>query len=502
VASDSREKLSDAGHSNYTMETETKTCSLTPELFRFRRQWIVGAGVAILNPAWQSMDLTSGHTLIYHPDLRVSTRRDGDRQIVVLGTAIHTAASCTPPLSVIDKLDRESIVLWLLRLAGRYAVLFSEGRNLYLYTDPAGMMGVFHTSAKAASTPRLLLRREDQEVRDTAIRQELEENFFPGTMCAHSGVNALMANHELHLNSGVAQRFWSPAPCQTGERPPIQELCELLERIVIGLRSSGQLLVSLTGGKDSRVVLAAVRAFAAEVRFFTILTPRSNDNDARYSSQLAVKFRLRHEVVRSQSPPEWVTSAYDEIGGGMLHARTRHELDGVRRIASSGCVHVGGFGGEVLRAQLWPSRRPKRADTMTLTRQAFSCAAPSVVDAVDQWRRSVHLDTFPPTVFDLFEFEQRSGRSAGIVEACSSLFHETVLPFNSRELFQLIQRVPLAMRYAGTLNAALIRTMWPQLLEVPFTQSGRPWWGSLPKPMKAAVNKYGRIGKRWTGMSA
>jgi hypothetical protein len=484
------------------MVTETKACSLTPELFRFRRQWIVGTGVAKPNSAWRSKGLASGHTLIYHPDLRVSTRQDGHKQIVLLGTAVHTAASSTPPLSVIDKLDRESIVQWLLRLTGRYVVFLSESKNLYLYTDPAGTMGVFHTCFKAASTPGLLLRGEEQEIRDTAIRQELEENFFPGTMCAHSGVNALMANHELHLNRGAARRFWSPGRDQKGGRAPIQELCELLQQIVIGVRSSGQLLVSLTGGRDSRVVLAAVRAFAADVRFFTILTPHSDDNDARYSSQLALKFQLKHEVVRSLSLPQWATSAYDEIGSGMLHARTRNELDGVRRIAASGCVHVGGFGGEVLRAHLWPSRRPKRADTRALTRQAFSCTPPAVVEAVDQWRSSVPLDTSPPTVFDLFEFEQRSGRSAGIVEACSSLFHETVLAFNSRELFQLIQRVPLEMRYAGTLNDALIRTMWPQLLEVPFTQRGRPWWKSLPKPMKAAVNKCCRIGKQWIGRSA
>jgi len=471
------------------MESQTKARSFTSELFRFRRQWIVGAGVTTVNPAWQSLDLSSGHTLTYHPDVRISARREGNRQIVVLGVATHTAASQTPPLSVIDKLDRESIVRWLLRLAGRYVVLFSEGENLYLYTDPAGMMGIFHTCAKAASTPSLLLRGEDQEIADTGIRRELEENFFPGTMCAHSGVDALMANHELHLNSGVTRRFWSPSPGPRGDKPPIDEMCDLLQRIVDGFRSSGQLLVSLSGGRDSRVILAAVRAFAAEVRFFTIQKPHSNNRDARYSRQLAVTFQLNHEVLRSLSPPQWVTSAYDEIGSGMLRARSRPELDGLRKINTSGCVHVGGVGGEVLRAHLWPSQRPKRADTMKLTRQAFSCAPPSVLDAVGQWRRSLPLDTSPPTVFDLFEFEQRSGRSAGIVEACSSLFHETAPPFNSRELFELIQCVPLEMRYAGKLNAALIRTMWPQLLEVPLTQRGRPWWKSLPKPVKAAVKR-------------
>ena len=126
---------------------------------------------------------------------------------------------------------------------------------------------------------------------------------------------------------------------------------------------------------------------------------------------------------------------------------------------------------------------------MKLIRQAFSCAPPSVIDAVDQWRRSLPLDTSAPMMFDLFEFEQRSGRAAGITEACSSLFHETASPFNSRELFELIQCVPLEMRYAGKLNAALIQAMWPELLEVPFTQRGRPWWKSLPKPMKAAVKR-------------
>jgi hypothetical protein len=472
------------------MEPQPEARTLTSELFRFRRQWIVGAGVTAVNPAWQSMELPSGHILAYHPDARISTRREGNRQIVVLGVATHTAASQTPPLSIIDKLDRKSIVQWLFRLAGRYVVFFSEGDNLYLYTDPAGMMGIFHAGAKAASTPGLLLRGEDQEIADTGIRQELEENFFPGTMCAHSGVDALIANHELHLDTGFARRFWSPSLRLTDDKPPIDEMCGLLQRIVNGFRLSDQLLVSLSGGKDSRVTLAAVRAFAADVRFFTIQTLHSNDSDARYSQQLAAKFQLNHEILRSVSTtPLWVTSAYDEIGSGMRRARSRPELDGLRKITASGCVHVGGVGGEVLRAHLWPSRRPKRADTLKLTRQAFSCSPPSVLEAVDQWRSSLPLGTSPPTVFDLFEFEQQSGRAAGIVEACSSLFHETVSPFNSRELFELIQCVPLETRYAGKLNEALIRTMWPQLLEVPFTQRGRPWWKSLPKPVKAAVKR-------------
>ncbi|HTO05143.1 MAG TPA: hypothetical protein VL069_15645 [Opitutus sp.] len=107
-----------------------------------------------------------------------------------------------------------------------------------------------------------------------------------------------------------------------------------------------------------------------------------------------------------------------------------------------------------------------------------------IIEAIHEWRNSLPAGTSPATVFDLFEFEQRGGRSTGIAEACSGLFYDTTLPFASRELFELLQGIPSALRYRGGLNAALIQVMWPQLLEVPFTASGRPWWKSLPKSVR------------------
>lgn len=482
------------------MDTPAHAGGCAVERMRFRRQWIVGAGAPRAGPEWQSLALTSGHTLCWHPEARIAVRQEAGRHVVVLGVATHTAASCDP-LAVLGLLDRASVVRWLFGLAGRYVVLFCEGEDLYLYTDPAGMMGVFHSGAQAASAPCLLAPDGQCQGLPGETRRELEESFFPGTLCPQPGVSALMANHELHLNSGRTRRFWMPSGGPGSDPEAPGRLGALVGRIVDGFRASGQLLVSLSGGRDSRVSLAAARAFAAESRFFTIAMPRSGSRDAWLGRQLAVRLGLNHEVVRAWPAPGWVAAAWDEIGSGMCRASSRPELGAVCRIQARGCVHVGGVGGEVLRAHLWPCRQPKRADAASLTRQAFARAPAGVAGAVQDWRRSLPEDLPACTVFDLFEFEQRTGRTAGIVEACSCLFYETVSPFNSRELFDLVQRVPLETRFSGQLNAQIIRTIWPELLEAPFTQTGRPWWKSLPKSVKRALKGLSRLGGWGAGAS-
>ncbi|MEO6006043.1 MAG: asparagine synthase-related protein [Opitutus sp.] len=393
----------------------------------------------------------------------------------------------------IPSFDRASIVLWLRCLAGRYAVLFAERHGLYLYTDPAGTMGIYHTASAAASTPSLLVAAQT-EPPELPWLSECQNHFFPGKTCCHPEVHPLMANHELHLNTGTSIRFWLPLAPSEESLANVEKICTLLQQIVKGISAAGPLLASLSGGRDSRVILAALRAFAQDVRFFTIEASRvGGERDLKFSRELAARFQLNHQIFRSGPTLDWLSSAYDEIGAGMCSARHRRELDGVQQVDAAGCTHLGGFGGEVLRAELWPSARPTRADTRILARQAFPRPSNMVTASIDEWRRSVPPGTSPATVFDLFEFEQRAGRTAGINEACSGIFYETALPFASRELFELLQGIPCAMRYGRSVNAALIQMMWPELLEVPFTDSGRQVWKCLPKSLRMVARGLLRV---------
>jgi hypothetical protein len=298
-----------------------------------------------------------------------------------------------------------------------------------------------------------------------------------------------MANHEIRIDDGHTRRFWPNTLPVPDSEAPLEEIAQLLQRILKGFRLSGGLLFSLTGGRDTRINLAAARDFVSEVIFFTFRTPQMHYLDLKYSKQLAARFGLSHRIIDTGLVPARLIASYDEIGASMCSASSRVELGASFKLAASKCVHVGGVLGEVFRAHMWPTKNPIKSDSNSLARQAFPGLRKPIVDAVKQWRDSLPLDIAPSAVFDLFEFEQRSGRSAGITEACSSMFYSTVSPFNSRLLFDLLQRTPQETRYNGSLQSHLIDLMWPELLGVPFTTFGRQWWKSLPKSKKATLKR-------------
>lgn len=298
-----------------------------------------------------------------------------------------------------------------------------------------------------------------------------------------------MANHELQFNLQKQSRFWPLTFSENYHDDAIEEIAELLNKTVTGLCRDRNVIFSLSGGWDTRTNLAAARSFAHEVPFFTIGYKSAKGLDVKYSRIIAEKFSLNHRVIFPSSPPEWLCSCYNEIGANMCKASNRREIGAIMEFAHIPTLHVGGVLGEVFRAYLWPRENPKKADSKLLLRQSFSNFHACITEGVEKWCSTLPSGLAPSTIIDLFEFEQRTGRLAGITEACSSLFFETVSLYNSRLIFKALQAVPRNKRYREILNRELIRIMWPDLLSVPFSSATRPRWRKFPMSAKLFFKK-------------
>lgn len=455
---------------------------------RLRRQWVVRADGNGIDVNWCQIPLRSGTTLLHHPDSRV-TRVEGEGWgAVILGAAVTTDLRSTLAAQLQRLLidDEDVTVETLHKLAGTYVVIRHSDTTVRIYTDPAGMMPVFFRESDAASTPTLLsplYRDQDLEAR---FRFGRDNDWYPWTLTPFVGVHALPANHVLTLPGGRMERFWPT------EQPPgleavegVTQIAQLLRSITTAATELGPLLCSLTGGRDSRVNLAALGERASSVEFFTVRGDGVAACDVKIPTQLAGDFGLDHRFVDNRAAREWLVALYDEMTAGMAVGGRRDVIGAAASIASSRYLHLNGNLGALAKSFFWHTRNPRVVRSSALAKE-FTDRPPEIMTAINEWLASVpELD--PPTTYNLMYLEQRGGRWMGVGEAASNLFYDSITPFCSREVFESLCGLPVSTQYGGDLLTQLVYTLWPELLSIEYCRARRNWSGYVPRSLKNRI---------------
>lgn len=478
----------------------------TAHALRLRRQWMIvppsilegedlpGTRVndhSTTPPAvWTRVTLLSGHTLFHHPDTRVSQIVDGDGGIVTIGVVVTTRRepALAEQLHRLVDADDATVAGELRHFAGTYVVIRHRRDRLQLYTDPAGMMQVFRKGQVVASTPALLPPLSRDEELDRAFPFGADNDWYPGTLTPFRDVRAVPANHVLTLPDGTQERFWpttQPDACSAVDGT--QHLAQLLRRITRAVIETGPVLCSLTGGKDSRVNLAALGEHASQVEFFTVTGPGVRACDVRIAQTLAEQRDLDHRFVDNVTAEPWVVALYDEMTSEMVVGGRRDVVGAATALAGPDYIHLNGNLGALAKSFFWHSRNPSSVRTRTLAKE-FTHRPEPIRDAIATWLRSTPpLD--PTTIYNLMYLEQRGGRWMGIGEAASNLFYDSFTPFCSREVFETICGLPTATQYGGRLLVDLVAVLAPDLSAVEYCPSPRNWSTHLPRRLKNQLKR-------------
>ena len=462
---------------------------------RLRRQWAILAQPTPDVASWPYVQLRSGRRVLHHPDTRI-TKVDGEGSgVVVLGPMVSTddQAPLVEQLRHLGSGDDHQVVEMIRRFAGTYVIIQHEADRLRIYTDPAGMMQVFHRGGDVSSTPALLTPLE----RDTTLDQQfpfgIDNDWYPGSLTPFRGVRTLPANHVLTLPDGSITRFWpteQPRPLPTGEG--VRRLAELLQRIVAATIECGPVLCSLTGGRDSRVSLAAVGERTPAVEFFTIRGAGVHPCDTRIPEEIAARWNLDHRFVDNVAAPPWLLDLYDEMTCGLSIGGRRAVAGAAASLAGPEYIHLNGNLGALAKSFFWHTRNPRSVHVRSLGKE-LTHRPPPIAAALEGWLASVpELD--PPTIYNLMYLEQRGGRWMGIGETASCLFYDSLSPFCSREVFETICGLPTATQFGGDLLVELVRELQPELLGVAYCRARRNWSGHVPRLAKNHVKRI--IGPR------
>ena len=163
---------------------------------RLRGQWIVGKRPPEVD-GWRSIVRSGEFALWAHPSCRCEVVERDQETIACLGTPSWRGTLPDNPIALLADAWAQGTgeadpLRWI---AGTYAIVRAVDGDVWIYTDPAAMMGVYFAEGVAASSPALLGPLMRDASIDRMYRFGGTDDWYPGSLTPFRGVRSLLANH-------------------------------------------------------------------------------------------------------------------------------------------------------------------------------------------------------------------------------------------------------------------------------------------------------------------
>lgn len=466
---------------------------------RFRRQWaLLPAGDVPLEgmgglSGWTQTAL-GDRVLCTHPDVHAVSKVIDGCTMVVLGIAYDTAQRvvASDPDSVPANATTDAVVKWVRGLSGVYAVIAqTTDRGVLVLADPGGIMGVYTDGEIVASTPALwsVLKGDQDQPHELTPPYPLSEtnDWFTGDATQYTGIRSLFANHLLEITTGSIERYWSTTePSRLDAREAIERVADEFRGAVQAATAAYPCLLSITGGRDSRVYAAACGG--GEGRAFTIVRGNAGVRDAEIAQQICQCIGLEHELLTAGPVPEWLDRLYDGMTEGMVPPHRRQILEACARLASPDAVHINGNLGGLSKAFYWASGKPASVSAGDLVRD-FIGVRTEAERGVRRWldtTGSLPPHRLQPDVPRATRFPLDGARRDRLVGSSTSRSRRS-----RRGRFSTVTTVVLSpISLSGRFLIDLVQELNPALARIPYASGTSRLLRMIPKPVKVAVKKW------------
>ncbi|MGQ9371776.1 hypothetical protein [Azospirillum sp. ST 5-10] len=459
-----------------------------------RRQFVL-ARTPVDRPDWRHAEVGDGWVLSHCPTLPVQpVVGDRRRPAWLLGHALSCDSAAPAPAEALRRCTTVDATLherwfgrWVLIADG--AVHPDAGANLPVFYGP-DRTGTPLVSSSAALVQELGGRSGGPA---SVISHAIPLNWFPGPHSGLPGIARLLPAQTLRLapllrgEAPVAPRRLVDTGLHGGDTETI--LGELAALLRDGARAAGErfgdLLVPLTAGQDSRLVLAAALASGFRPATYTfhkdLLDHGSaiSRSDAVLPPCLARACGLEHLYIRPLGRDAGAAAAFARHTAGRMDDVDRHYIaqgqwDALPR---RGVVLRGGMfeiGRRYFEGKLGGVMAGHGGDRAGAVLGAFRLGlyhrdARPLRRALEAWLGTVAAADLPGVdLVDRFYLDQRIGCwLADIEQALDLVAAERVHLANCARVFSLLLSLPEAVRRQGVHQAELVRRLAPDLAAFP-----------------------------------
>ncbi len=445
-----------------------------PEVFR--NQYLIAPAAETVPRSWRWKSRAIGNWRISHcPRLPLAelVLSDGKPAALVLGIAVtpegmvlegrvKLAVNARSPKRVTE------VEAFIAGLAGRYVALVCLGRTERIYPDPVcGLGPVWHAGAKriGASTALAIDREviDNPEVPADDVAAGRARYLFGHT--ADAEVRRAISNHYLDLADFSQHRHWPADETSFGldgrpHRELAVEIGEKLGRNVAALAGRFPTALPVTGGTDSRLLLAAGCGSLDRIgQFFVYHTNWANSVDTEIARELAQTLCLPLTVISRAAPPFREAFTKPRFRAHMAQRRLRGgfepesaEKGSIRAMAllPEDMLILRGNVAEMTRALRWhrsvyddPHNTAFALEKLDVLPEA-SARYDHWADCLETWKAGLP-ERAVPRLYDLLHTELWLPHTNSAVYI-RDLRHFLINPFNDRHLIHLTATIPPMIR--------------------------------------------------------
>ncbi|MDZ7372426.1 MAG: asparagine synthase-related protein [candidate division KSB1 bacterium] len=457
-----------------------------------------------------------GHVALEKGDEHLAIAQEDEKTIVLDGViydgesvGLSGPAAGAAAAQQVSRLVGEMGMSMVARLNGSFVGCLwnRRERELVLFNDRYGLRPLYycHVPGKGlAFAPDVKALRpipwvpfrpsEEGVVEFLEFRQLLDDRtLFDGIRLFPPGCIARWKNGRLHL-----ERYWDyrPQPAQMSLQEAVHRFhCLMQQAVRRQLKTSRPVGLLLSGGLDSRSVLAPAVPVAPHLRTYTYGTPRAAD--VRLAKRLASACGVFHRLILQE--PTFLEKVGEEgvwITEGMLPCERFQAFDAYPTILADGTeVLLSGVSGDLLtgcylkprfleaRAKTsledaipflrpQPFAKPERKELLTprLYARYAEHAEETLRQALERYRDG----WTPQQAFDHFRWYQFHRRIVVFAAKLASVHFDVRSPFYDYDLVDFLATVPFELKLGQRFYREWFATFYPDLARIPSPRYGLP----------------------------
>ncbi len=470
--------------------------------------------------SWRRQPVGDYH-ICFDPENPFAFRQEGARWVAFLGRAVDVLHwSMDVDAIVRECLDRlsyseDKLLDYIDHLSGRFVIIYYHGGSTKLMTDAFGTRSAFYSlqsPVMIASHCKIIagLRCARPSERMESVKKDRmwvvpKARVYPGILTPHEGIYILTPNTLINTGERRIERFYPRRELPVGDLSEVvDEVSVMLKRQLELLRSRHNLVISLSGGIDTRTTLAAARDISQDLLFFTYgdadyldskhVDPSQVDDaeaaratvglheyarrtlgrDMLLASDIAQALDLPHVRLEDATANEEGFQEFNRV----LDCSTHHRH--ARRLAKaylehlpSNALHIrsnlSGVGKAIYRRQGF-GELPLTAETMAKAwkRMGHNQGVVAAFDdfvRVSEFGRILNYDPY-----DMFHWEHGEGTWMTFILLESDVAFDTFEVFGCRAVMEKVLSVPVEQRLTSGLHREIINRLWPALLQWPINE--------------------------------
>lgn len=460
------------------------------ERLKFRRQYLLVPQPIKCPFLHREYEVSDRYRLYVHIDLEVTELHKNGTSLFLLGDLFDYRSPEKLNSHILNDLaayEFDGILQEIGEYCGRYVLIYMKGDELKMVHDATATRKIYYCrqegGAWLAPIPQLLANVLNTGKTDhPELLDYYHSELFVERNCANIGdytiyseIKQLMPNHYFNVSDSAVRRYWPAGKINNGR--PLEEAAERCAVMIKGFMESiihrYDVMLPVTGGKDSRALFAATKNFTDRVFYYVNKEKHldAKSPDIAIPVKLFKKYNMDFQVLDLDiSVDEDFKKIYFEnnefasrkympvIYNYYVNFGDRVNLPG--NTATSGCEWFRGT-----KMRITGKRLAKRYD---VNQWKFA------IDYYDQWIRNIR-EQCPDNnmcLYDLFYWEERQGNWGSQIALDKDIAQEDINPYNSRNLVMLYLSVhPKYLEIPFfTLYFEVIRHLWPELLDLPINR--------------------------------